>query len=66
MVLMSLPFNVGVCSTTDLEYNTTPSIDITQQNLNTIWTEYQRMNNSWLPLTNSNNCVLEAHQLYSK
>ena len=32
-----------------------------QQNLNVIGTEYQRIYNSCLPLTDTNNYVLEAH-----
>ena len=63
---MSLPFDDDICILQPIQNSTTPSINIMQQNINANGTECQRIYNSYLPLTNSNNCVLEAHQLYSE
>ena len=41
----------------DSKHNTTPSINLTQQNINAVRTECQRIYNSYLPLINSSNCV---------
>ena len=41
----------------DSKHNTTPSINLTQQNKNAVRTECQRIYNSYLPLINSSNCV---------
>ena len=60
-ILTSLPFNDDTCILQLIQNNTIPSINLTQQNINAIGTERQRMYTSCLPLTNSNNFVLEAH-----
>ena len=63
---MFLPFNDDICKLQLIQNNTTSSINVTQQDVNAIGTECQQIYNSYLPLTDSNNYVLEAHQLYSK
>ena len=61
-ILIPLPFS-DMCKSQPIQ-NITPSVNVTQQDINATGTECQQIYSSYLRLTNSNNYVLEYHQLY--
>ena len=60
---MPLPFNDDMCKSQQIQ-NITPSVNVTQQDINATGAECQQIYSSCLQLINSNNYVLEDHQLY--
>ena len=48
----------------DSKHNTTQSINIIQQIINAVGTEYQQTYNSYFPLTANNNCIRSSSAIF--